>query len=75
MQEEGLRLPEMTFDLLPPGQYFIRVRAKNASGYEQDCYDYYSMDSGGKAYGAKCFYVNEDGTITEHENTEGNETE
>lgn len=75
VQEEGLRLPEMTFDLLPPGQYFIRVRAKNASGYEQDCYDYYSMDSGGKAYGAKCFYVNEDGTITEHENTEGNETE
>lgn len=68
VEKQGIRLPEMVCDMLPPGQYFIRVRAKNESGYEQDCYDYYSSENDGKVYGAKCFYISEDGTISEHEN-------
>lgn len=64
--EENIRIPGVTVNVPGPGQYFIRVRAKNASGYEQDCYDYYSVDEIGKVYGAKCFYIEEDGTITEY---------
>lgn len=64
--EENIRIPGVTVNVPGPGQYFIRVRAKNASGYEQDCYDYYSVDEIGKVYGTKCFYIEEDGTITEY---------
>ncbi len=66
-EAEDLLLPEVSFDLLPPGQYFIKVQAENESGYVQDCFDYYVKDAGGKAYGAKSFYVNEDGTISDYE--------
>lgn len=63
-QEDNLRLPEVTFDMLPPGQYYLRVQAINESGYVQECYDYYSRDDGkGKAYGTKAFVVNADGSI------------
>lgn len=65
-QEEDLVLPEASFDRLAPGQYYIRVRARNASGYVQDCLDYYSKDQGGKVYGAKAFVVNEDGTVSDY---------
>ncbi len=72
-QASDLRLPVYNFDTLPPGQYFIRVVSKNESGYEQDCFDYYSVSGIGKVFGAKSFYVNEDGTITEYVMTEGDE--
>lgn len=68
--EENIRLPEASFDMLESGTYFIRVRARNESGYEQDCYDYYSLDSGGKAYGTKAFTVDEDGNIADVEDVE-----
>lgn len=68
--KEDIRLPEASFDMLEPGTYFIRVLAKNESGYVQACYDYYSTDNEGKAYGAKAFTVKEDGTIEEVENVE-----
>ena len=71
--EEGLRLPLCRFGSLEPGQYFIRVRARNESGYEQDCFDYYSVSGIGKVYGAKSFFVNDDGSITEYVETEGEE--
>ena len=65
-QGEGLFLPEATFDPLPPGTYYLRVQAKNESGYVQDCFDYYSTESEGKAYGVKVFVVNEDGSIEDY---------
>ena len=74
-QEEGIRLPAFSFESLEPGQYFIRIRARNESGYEQDCFDYYSVSGVGKVYGAKSFYVNADGTISDYVATEGEENE
>lgn len=63
--EDNIVIPEASFQMQEPGMYFIRVRARNESGAEQDCYDYYTMESGGKAYGAKAFTINEDGSITD----------
>ena len=70
IKEEGLLIPDVKGDTLPPGQYFIRVTAKNTSGYEQYAFDYYYLESG-KVYGTKCFYVMEDGTIVEDVYEEG----
>ena len=63
-REEHVVLP-MTQTAVPAaGQYFIRVRATNTSGYTQDAFDYYVIDSG-KVYGVKCFYIQPDGTVVE----------
>ena len=63
-REEHVVLP-MTQTAAPAaGQYFIRVRATNASGYTQDAFDYYVIDSG-KVYGVKCFYIQPNGTVVE----------
>lgn len=70
IKEEGLMIPEVRASLLPTGQYFIRVTAKNTSGHEQYSFDYYVIDSG-KVYGTKCFYVDENGTIVEDVYVEG----
>lgn len=64
LKKEDVILPEAEIALPPPGQYFIRVRARNKSGQEQDAFDYYVTDEG-KHFGTKCFYVNADGTIEE----------
>lgn len=56
--------PEMETDALPPGQYFVRVTARDSSGNEQYAFDYYVTERG-KEYGIKCFYVLPDGTIGE----------
>lgn len=63
-QKQGLVIPEAETELPEAGQYFVRVRAENASGYTQDAFDYYVTDEG-KHYGMVCFYVTEDGTIEE----------
>ena len=63
-QKRGLVIPEAETELPEAGQYFVRVRAENASGYTQDAFDYYVTDEG-KHYGMVCFYVTEDGTIEE----------
>lgn len=66
VKEEGLFTPEYTYDgKLEPGQYFIRVKAVNESGYEQYAFDYYVSDGSYKNYGIKCFYVLSDGSIEE----------
>ena len=70
LEEKDLLIPEVTGELLPPGQYFIRVEATNSSGYRQYCFDYYVVESG-KIYGAKCFYVESDGTLVEDVYEEG----
>jgi len=63
-RQEDLILPELTMYTLPAGQYFLRVRATNASGYTQDAFDYYVTEAG-KHYGMICFYVQPDGSIAE----------
>ncbi len=67
---ENVLIPAVTIDMLPKGQYFIKVTATNASGYTQTAFDYY-MTSEGKQYGVKCFYVEADGTIVEDIYVEG----
>ena len=64
LHEEGVILPEVQTDIPAAGQYFVRVRATNESGYTQDAFDYYVTDAG-KHYGMKCFYVQPDGSIVE----------
>lgn len=64
IHKENQIIPEIEFGNLEPGQYFIKVIAKNESGYEQMAFDYYRGENG-KVYGTKCFYVLEDGTMRE----------
>ena len=66
LREEGLFVPEYDYsETLPAGQYFVRVKATNESGYEQYAFDYYVTSESIKKYGVLCFYVLEDGTIVE----------
>jgi len=58
-----LEVPAMETDILPPGQYFYRVTAKNSSGYSQTAFDYYVDVKYVKHYGTRCFYVLEDGEV------------
>lgn len=62
--EEGQVFPEVSLELPPAGQYFVRIRATNESGQTQDAFDYYVTDEG-KNFGMKCFYITEDGTVKE----------
>ena len=64
VKTDDLKLPMTTFDLLPPGQYFVRVIAKDAGGQTQTAFDSYMIESG-KVYGTKCFYVDQNGQIVE----------
>ncbi|MDO4325030.1 MAG: CotH kinase family protein [bacterium] len=66
-EEEGVRIPQIVMQALPAGRYFIRVRARNESGYEQDCFDYCSVNGAGKIYGARCFVIEEDGSCSMYE--------
>lgn len=59
---EGLIMPWAEARITEPGQYFVRVSARNASGYTQDAFDYYVANNG-KAYGMRCFYLLEDRSI------------
>lgn len=69
---DGHKLPEIEIPMPAAGQYFVRVRATNTSGYTQEAFDYYSKrDDQGKVYGVKCFYILEDGSIQEYTITEG----
>ena len=63
-RQEHVVLPVVQAAAPGAGQYFIRVRATNASGYTQDAFDYYVIDTG-KVYGVKCFYIQPDGTVVE----------
>lgn len=56
--------PEFKTDLLPEGQYFIRVQAGDSAGNRQYAFDYYVTENG-KVYGTRCFYVLADGSIGE----------
>lgn len=65
-QGNELYLPQVEFDSLPPGIYYMKVQATNESGYTQDCFDKVSAPSG-RLYGIKAFIVHEDGTIEDYE--------
>lgn len=56
--------PEWTTDMLPAGQYFLKVSVRDEAGHTQDAFDYYVTENG-KVYGTKCFYVNANGTVSE----------
>ena len=55
-RQENLLIPEAQTTVPADGQYFLRVRATNASGKTQDAFDYYVTDDG-KNYSMKCFYI------------------
>ncbi len=63
-KKENLKIPTVEFDVLPEGQYFIRIKAYDAGGQTQTAFDSYMTD-GGKVYGTKCFYVDANGQIVE----------
>lgn len=47
---------------LPPGQYFLRVRAETPHGLSQDAFEYYYTERGTTIYSTQCFYIHEDGS-------------
>ena len=55
-RQDNIQIPEAETTVPADGQYFVRVRATNASGQTQDAFDYYVTDDG-KNYGMKCFYI------------------
>ena len=55
-RKDNIQIPEVETTVPADGQYFVRVRATNASGQTQDAFDYYVTDDG-KNYGMKCFYI------------------
>lgn len=69
--QQNVRIPQADIAALPEGQYFLRIRATNESGYTQDAFDYYVAEDSYKIYSTKCFYVLADGTIGEYIYDEG----
>ena len=66
LKVDNLYVTECTADItLEPGQYFMRIKAKNESGMEQTAFDYYISNRNGRIYGVKSFFVMPDGTIEE----------
>lgn len=62
VDETAVSGTSLTVDELPPGQYFIRIRSRTASGYSQDAYEYYRTEQGTTIYSTQCFYIHEDGS-------------
>ena len=61
---DNLTIPMAEFQILPEGQYFVRVKAYDVGGQSQTAFDSYITD-GGKVYGTKCFYVDARGNVVE----------
>jgi spore coat protein H len=55
---------QASMPLPEPGQYFLKVYATNESGFSQDAFDIYAIDSRKKYYGTICFYINNDGSVS-----------
>ena len=64
-KQENLKLPQAQTGMLAPGQYFMRVSVKNASGQTQTAQEYYEDQNGVRHYGVRCFYILPDGTLGE----------
>jgi spore coat protein H len=56
--------PGFTGDILPPGQYFLKVEAIDEEGNVQDAFDYYVNENSSKMYGRICFYVTLNGKVS-----------
>lgn len=63
-KSEDIMLNEATIDMPDEGQYFVRVKATDASGYSQYAFDYYVAEDS-KYVGTLSFYVGEDQSISE----------
>ncbi len=61
--QDQLMVPQAFCDILPTGQYFVRVTCANASGMTQTAMEIYEGEDEVKHYGVMSFYVNPDGTI------------
>ena len=64
-KQENLKLPQAQTGKLAPGQYFMRVSVKNASGQTQTAQEYYEDQNGVRHYGVRCFNILPDGTLGE----------
>lgn len=64
-KQENLKLPQAQTGRLAPGQYFMRVSVRNASGQTQTAQEYYEDQNGVRHYGVRCFYILPDGTLGE----------
>lgn len=64
LNQENMTLPVAEVDMLPKGQYFIKMAATNQSGKTQTAFDYYYVD-GDKQYGVRCFYIDDKGNVVE----------
>lgn len=66
LRVEGLFATEYLYEgELEPGQYFMRMTAKNESGIEQRAFDYYVASGNQVIHGVKCFFVMPDGSVQE----------
>lgn len=66
LRVEGLFATEYLYEgELEPGQYFMRMTAKNESGIEQRAFDYYVASGNQVIHGVKCFFVMPDGSVRE----------
>jgi len=59
---KGIEIPVVETEMLPMGQYFVRVKAINESGEAQYAMDYYVSEYS-RHYGIYAFYIQPDGTI------------
>ncbi len=57
-------------ELLPAGQYFLRVRATAGNGSAQDAYEYYLTETDRVITSTLCFYVLDDGSVQVNRYTE-----
>lgn len=62
---DKLKLTSAEINVPTKGQYFIRVKATNASGESQYAFDYYVNSNDDKVSGVKSFFVNANGTVSE----------
>lgn len=66
LRVDNLYVTEYAADMvLEPGQYFLRITARNELGLEQTAFNYYLSNRNGRVYGVKCFFVMPDGNIEE----------
>lgn len=60
--QDNQAIPEVFMEIPKAGQYFVRIRAANESGWMQDAFDYYVTDEG-KNFGMRSFYITEDNQV------------
>jgi spore coat protein H len=64
ISQEGIGISELTLNILPPGQYFINIKASDKSGNNRELNSYYEDIYDARHKGLLCFYINSDGTAS-----------